>query len=85
MKLALPLTAGVLLLLATGCAGYITIDGYEAVYADAPAGYDRHPVYEHNGVRVYEVGGRYYREYQGRWVYYRHRPRDLREMRRERR
>jgi hypothetical protein len=85
MKATLASIAGLLLLFATGCAGYLTIDGNEAVYADAPADYERAPVYEHNGVRVYEVRGRYYRQYNGRWVYYRHRPRDLRESRRERR
>jgi hypothetical protein len=83
MKTTLLSVAGLLLLLATGCAGYLTVDGYEAEYADAPANYERAPVYEHNGARVYEVHGRYYREYKGRWVYYRHKPRDLREWRRE--
>ncbi len=65
-----------------GCAATVTIDGHEAVYADAPANYERGRHWEHRGVVVYEVEGRYYRQYNGRWVYYRDRPSDLREERR---
>ena len=83
MSSALHPVAGVLLLLAAGCAGYITVDGYEAAYVDAPADYQRYPRYEHNGVAVYEVNGRYYRQYGGRWVAYRERPRELREERKD--
>jgi hypothetical protein len=79
MKNVLPWIAGALSLLAVGCAGTLMVDGYEAAYVDVPAGYDRYPRYEHHGAPVYEISGRYYRQYNNRWVVYRERPRDLRE------
>jgi hypothetical protein len=85
MKTALHLIIGASLLLVAGCAHYFVVDGYEASYADAPAQYERYPRYEYRGARVYEIGGHYYREYNGRWVVYRERPRELREWRGEER
>jgi hypothetical protein len=82
MKLVLHSVVGAFALFAAGCAGTLTVDGYEANYADAPAGYERSPRWDHRGAAVYEVSGRYYRSYNGRWVVYRQRPHDLREWRR---
>ncbi|APR82227.1 Hypothetical protein A7982_07576 [Minicystis rosea] len=77
MKSALPLLV-VLMLGAAGCAGWISVDGYEAEYASAPAEIERYPRYSYRGTYVYEVQGRYYRRYGNRWVAYRSRPADLR-------
>ena len=75
LALVAPLAFG-----AVACAGSLTVDGYGVEYVNRPAieGARR---YTHNGVAVYEVGGRYYREYQGRWVMYHERPRELVEVR----
>src|SRR5262245_50631642 len=81
MKTAIHALTGLALLLAAGCHGYIKIDGLEATYTETPASYDHHPRWKHKGVRVYEIDGRYYREYNGRWVVYRERPADLAEDR----
>jgi hypothetical protein len=85
MKSALCSFAGALLLVAAGCSGYFTVDGYDAAYASAPAGYERSPRYMHHGADVYEVQGRYYRQYNNRWVVYRERPRELERRAEERR
>ena len=74
--------AGALLLIAAGCNGSVKLDGLEASYVDPPAGYEKAPRFDHHGVRVYEVGGRYFREYNGRWVVFHEKPRDLREEKR---
>ena len=72
-------------LFAAACNGKLDIDGVEASYTDPPAGWEHAKRWEHNGAKVYELAGRYYREYNGRWVVYRERPKDLREERAEER
>ncbi len=72
-------------LFAAASCGKIDIDGLEASYTDPPAGWEHAKHWLHNGARVYEIGGRFYREYNGRWVVFRERPRDLREERVEER
>jgi hypothetical protein len=66
-----------LAIFAAACAASLTVDGYDAVYIDRPADIERYPHYAYRGAVVYEVGGRYYREHNGRWIVYRERPRDL--------
>lgn len=66
----------------SACAGWFTLDGYDYRYVDTVS-IEGRPHYVHNGVTVYEVNGRYYRQHNGRWMEYRERPRDLQEERRE--
>jgi hypothetical protein len=74
LTLVAPLAFG-----AVACAGSLTVDGYGAVYVDRPV-IEGHRRWTHNGVAVYEVNGRYYREYNGRWIVYHERPRELVEV-----
>jgi hypothetical protein len=61
--------------LSAACVGYATVDGWDAAYVSAPPpgiyGYPRYPF--HDGY-VYDVGGHYYHQHNGRWVAYRSRP-----------
>ncbi len=75
LALVAPLALGTL-----ACAGTLTVDGYGAEYVERPRIEGAHR-WMHNGVAVYEVNGRYYREHSGRWVVYRERPRELTEFR----
>ena len=60
-----------------GCAGYATVDGYDATYVDPPPpAVVATPTYRVNDGYVYEGGGRYYHMHAGRWVAYRHLPRE---------
>jgi hypothetical protein len=57
---------------ATGCGGeYVDVGGYEATYAPPPPSIERYPHALYAGEQVYDVDGRYYRKFQGRWVSYR--------------
>lgn len=67
------------------CTSWFTVDGYEASWSDVPTDIERHPHYAYHGTNVYEVGGRYYRRYNDRWVVYREMPRDLKREAAERR
>ena len=78
MKLVLRSLACAMVIFSAGCAATVTVDGYEARYVDAPVEYHRYPRYEYRGATVYEIDGRYYREYNRRWVVYHERPRELR-------
>jgi hypothetical protein len=61
--------------LALGCAGYATVDGYDAQYVDPPPpAFVEAPTYRVNDGYVYVVGGRYYHQHAGRWVTYRQLP-----------
>lgn len=58
-----------------GCAGYATVDGYDAAYVEAPPpAVVAYPTYRVRDGYVYESGGRYYHQHQGRWVTYRRLP-----------
>jgi hypothetical protein len=57
-----------------GCGGFITVDGYDAAYVDAPVGIEAYPSYEFNDGVVYDVNGRWYHNHGGRWVSYRSPP-----------
>jgi hypothetical protein len=60
---------------AMGCAGYATVDGYDATYVDAPpAAVVAEPTYRVNDGYVYEANGHYYHQHAGRWVAYRSLP-----------
>lgn len=45
--------------------------------AYVPRNYATYPSYVYDGANVYYIDGRWYRQYGGRWVYYRSEPRDL--------
>jgi hypothetical protein len=71
---ALPALAA---LWAVGCAGYATVDGYDARYVDAPPpAVVAEPTYRVNDGYVYESNGAYYHQHGGRWVTYRTLPRE---------
>ena len=58
-----------------GCGGFITVDGYEAAYVDAPPpGIEAYPRYEFRDGYLYDVNGRYYHQHGGRWANYRSAP-----------
>lgn len=60
---------------AVGCAGYATVDGYDATYVDPPPPVVvESPTYRVNDGFVYESNGRYYHQHAGRWVTYRSLP-----------
>ena len=62
--------------LALGCAGYATVDGYDAVYVDPPPpAVIEAPTYRVNDGYIYVANGRYYHRHAGRWVTYRQLPR----------
>lgn len=71
-----------ILMAPAGCFGtYLDCDGEECELVDAaPLRYEAQPHYEYRGATVYEVDGRYYRQYGNdrRWVAYRKRPRGWR-------
>ena len=55
--------------LALGCAGYATVDGYDAEYVDPPPpAIVETPTYRVHDGYVYVVGGRYYHQHAGRWA-----------------
>ncbi|MFO0749158.1 MAG: hypothetical protein U1F43_26370 [Myxococcota bacterium] len=65
------------MLTASGCWGaYVDCDGDECDYAPAPVRYEARPQYSYRKARVYDVDGRYYRQYGNdrRWVRYRRPP-----------
>ena len=69
---------------ALGCAGYATVDGYDATYVDAPPpAVVSYPAYRVSDGYVYEGDGRYYHQHGGRWVTYRHLPREAVRVRAE--
>ncbi len=71
--------------LAAGCAGYASIDGYDAAYVtSAPVGIEAYPRYRWDDGYVYDVDGRYYHEHRGRWVQFRRPPASVERERRER-
>jgi hypothetical protein len=71
---ALPVALG---LSATACAGYATVDGYDASYVDPPPpAVVAYPSYRVHDGYVYEARGRYYHMHGGRWVTYRTLPRE---------
>lgn len=76
IRRALCLTGAVAgLAFCAGCAGYATVDGYDATYvAAAPPGIYAYPRYPFHDGYVYNVHGRYYHQHNGRWVAYRHAP-----------
>jgi hypothetical protein len=57
-----------------GCGGYLTVDGYDAAYVDAPPDVEAYPSYAFQDGYVYDVNGRYYHNHGGRWVAYREAP-----------
>ena len=62
---------------AVGCAGYATVDGYDATYVDPPPpAVVAAPTYRVRDGYVYEGQGRYYHMHGGRWVTYRTLPRE---------
>jgi hypothetical protein len=62
---------------AIGCAGYATVDGYDATYVDPPPpAVVAYPSYRVRDGYVYEGQGRYYHMHSGRWVTYRSLPRE---------
>jgi hypothetical protein len=61
--------------LAAGCAGYATVDGYDATYVDAPPPeVVAAPTYRVDDGYIYVANGRYYHQHAGRWVAYRRLP-----------
>jgi hypothetical protein len=64
-------------LVVVGCAGYATVDGYDATYVEPPPpAIVAYPSYRVHDGYVYEAQGRYYHMHRGRWVTYRHLPRE---------
>jgi hypothetical protein len=62
----------------SACAGYATVDGYDAEYVDTPpANVAVYPQYTFADGYVYDVHGRYYHQHNGRWVAYRSAPRGM--------
>jgi hypothetical protein len=60
---------------ALGCAGYATVDGYDAQYVDPPPpAVVEAPAYRVNDGYIYVSNGRYYHQHAGRWVTYRRLP-----------
>jgi hypothetical protein len=60
-----------------GCAGYATVDGYDATYVDPPPpSVVAYPSYRVSDGYVYEGNNRYYHLHAGRWVAYRQLPRE---------
>lgn len=63
--------------LALNCAGYATVDGYDAEYVDPPPpAVVEAPAYRFNDGYIYVANGRYYHQHAGRWVVYHHLPRE---------
>ncbi len=61
--------------LAVGCAGYATVDGYDATYVDPPPPeLVVTPAYRVDDGYIYVANGRYYHQHAGRWVTYRRLP-----------
>jgi hypothetical protein len=60
--------------LLSACGGYLAIDGDDVAYSTEPVNVAVYPHYTLGGEVVYDVHGRYYRHYRGRWVVYRGRP-----------
>jgi hypothetical protein len=61
--------------LAVGCAGYATVDGYDATYVEPPPpAVVAYPTYRVRDGYVYEGNNRYYHMHAGRWVAYRQLP-----------
>ena len=61
--------------LGLGCAGYATVDGYDAAYVEPPPpAVVVEPTYRFRDGYLYEANGRYYHQHYGRWVTYRHLP-----------
>jgi hypothetical protein len=59
------------------CHAWFSVDGtYHARWVDRPV-IEGRPRWRYHTYVVYEVDGAYYREYQGRWIVYRDRPREL--------
>jgi hypothetical protein len=72
--LALPALFGIS---ASACAGYATVDGYDATYVDPPPpAVVAAPSYRMRDGYIYEAQGRYYHRHGGRWVTYRTLPRE---------
>ncbi|HTB75898.1 MAG TPA: hypothetical protein VK762_21765 [Polyangiaceae bacterium] len=60
---------------ALGCAGYATVDGYDAEYVDPPPpAVVETPSYRVSDGYIYEANGHYYHQHAGRWVTYRRLP-----------
>jgi hypothetical protein len=60
--------------LLSGCAGTLTVDGYDGAYVDAPANIETYPQYRFADGYAYEVNGVYYHQHAGRWVRYNRAP-----------
>ena len=54
--------------LLSGCAGYMTVDGYDGTYVDAPANIETYPQYRFADGYAYEGNGTYYHQHGGQWV-----------------
>lgn len=67
---AVPLSSAFL----AGCAGTMTVDGYDGAYVDAPVNIETYPQYRFADGYAYEVNGTYYHQHQGRWVRYNRAP-----------
>jgi len=65
------------LALLAGCGGYVTVDGYDAAYVEAPVNIETYPQYRFADGYAYEVNGVYYHQHEGRWVRYREAPRGM--------
>jgi hypothetical protein len=63
--------------LLSGCAGYMTVDGYDGTYVDAPANIETYPQYRFADGYAYEVNGTYYHQHGGQWVRYRSAPQGM--------
>jgi hypothetical protein len=67
--------AAALALSVVGCGGsYVDLQGGRAYYVNPPSGIEAFPRYAYGGAYVYDVNGRFYRQYNGRWVSYSHAP-----------
>jgi hypothetical protein len=70
--------------LSLGCAGYATVDGYDAAYVDPPPpSVVVSPSYRFRDGYIYEADGRYYHQHGGRWVRYRTLPHEAVRVRAE--
>jgi hypothetical protein len=82
--LALPALFTMVAAAATGCAGYATVDGYDATYVDPPPpDVVAYPSYRVHDGYIYEGRGHYYHMHGGRWVTYRTLPREAVRVRAE--
>lgn len=79
MKRLLIIAVAPVLVSIAGCGGWLNVEGLDAEEVAPPPAIESGTRYTyHNNVVVYEGSDhQYYRQYNGKWVRYRERPKDL--------